>query len=186
MRARSGHVCRHRQSLRLEPSTSAYSVGKQARLGIESDRWFSLLIFFFRWNWSFEEFTRSNSPSTILCEDRRELRAIENGVAPSSNWCCSENRFFPSGFNGVLHHSYLFILLQLYCSGINWFFSVDFCAATKASDICALGCCSRFCRELFNSDSLWESLARERWPYINASSSTLAESPISMVLFPLS
>ncbi|XP_023540636.1 uncharacterized protein LOC111800940 isoform X1 [Cucurbita pepo subsp. pepo] len=59
-------------------------------------------------------------------------------------------------------------------------------SSLQASDICALGCCSRLCRELFDSDCLWESLARERWPYIYASSSTGSSSstpakfPISM------
>lgn len=60
-------------------------------------------------------------------------------------------------------------------------------SSLQASDICALGCCSRFCRELCDSDDLWEFLARERWPYIIASSSTgsssssiLAKSPVFM------
>ncbi|KGN57069.1 uncharacterized protein LOC101218430 [Cucumis sativus] len=54
-------------------------------------------------------------------------------------------------------------------------------SSLQVSDICSLGCCSRFCRQLCDSDYLWESLARERWPYINgSSSSTLAQSSISM------
>ncbi|XP_022955427.1 uncharacterized protein LOC111457456 isoform X1 [Cucurbita moschata] len=57
-------------------------------------------------------------------------------------------------------------------------------SSLQASDICSLGCCSRFCKQLCDSDYLWESLTRERWPYINvasvSSSSTLAQSPISM------
>ncbi|XP_022137977.1 uncharacterized protein LOC111009254 isoform X4 [Momordica charantia] len=58
-------------------------------------------------------------------------------------------------------------------------------SSLQASDICALACCSRLCREICDLDCLWESLARERWPYINASSSsgssssTLAKPPIS-------
>ncbi|XP_054786774.1 uncharacterized protein LOC129293014 [Prosopis cineraria] len=46
-------------------------------------------------------------------------------------------------------------------------------------DLCALGCCSRFWRELCGSDCIWESLTRERWPSLvcfdfSASSSSSA------------
>ncbi|RDX64066.1 hypothetical protein CR513_57418 [Mucuna pruriens] len=34
----------------------------------------------------------------------------------------------------------------------------------QVRDLCALGCCSRFWRELCFSDCIWESLVRNRWP----------------------
>ncbi|KAI4303208.1 hypothetical protein MLD38_038866 [Melastoma candidum] len=34
----------------------------------------------------------------------------------------------------------------------------------QESDVCALGICSRFCRESCSCDSLWERFARRRWP----------------------
>ncbi|XP_050219378.1 uncharacterized protein LOC126669855 [Mercurialis annua] len=36
----------------------------------------------------------------------------------------------------------------------------------EVSDVCKLGSCSKFWRELCGSDCLWESLARQRWPSI--------------------
>ncbi|KAF2311002.1 hypothetical protein GH714_018997 [Hevea brasiliensis] len=42
-------------------------------------------------------------------------------------------------------------------------------------DVCALGGCSRFWREICGSDCVWESLTRERWPLLtfpNKSSSS--------------
>ncbi|KAI9128948.1 hypothetical protein K1719_000431 [Acacia pycnantha] len=46
-------------------------------------------------------------------------------------------------------------------------------------DLCALGCCSRFWRELCGLDCIWEALTRERWPSLacfqfSASSSSSA------------
>lgn len=37
----------------------------------------------------------------------------------------------------------------------------------KASDVCSLGSCSRFWRELCGSDCVWEALCRDRWPAID-------------------
>ncbi|KAF8017014.1 hypothetical protein BT93_H2270 [Corymbia citriodora subsp. variegata] len=37
----------------------------------------------------------------------------------------------------------------------------------QVSDLCALGSCSRFLRDLCMSDFLWESLARRRWPSLD-------------------
>lgn len=34
----------------------------------------------------------------------------------------------------------------------------------KVSDVCSLGCCSKFWREICDSDHLWKSLCEERWP----------------------
>ncbi|GLT99201.1 hypothetical protein SLE2022_166540 [Rubroshorea leprosula] len=34
-------------------------------------------------------------------------------------------------------------------------------------DLCALGCCSRFWRELCRSDFIWKSLSRKRWPFLS-------------------
>ncbi|XP_065863555.1 uncharacterized protein [Euphorbia lathyris] len=50
----------------------------------------------------------------------------------------------------------------------------------KVLDICALGSCSRFWRELCGSDSIWESLTRQRWPPIPyaTDSSSPASPPI--------
>ncbi|CAJ1941090.1 unnamed protein product [Sphenostylis stenocarpa] len=51
----------------------------------------------------------------------------------------------------------------------------------QVRDLCALGCCSRFWRELCFSDCIWESLVRNRWPLLSSfhfpSSSTLPHSP---------
>ncbi|XP_047153613.1 uncharacterized protein LOC124825113 [Vigna umbellata] len=51
----------------------------------------------------------------------------------------------------------------------------------QVRDLCALGCCSRFWRELCFSDCIWESLVRNRWPLLSSfhfpSSSTLTHSP---------
>ncbi|POO02380.1 F-box domain containing protein [Trema orientale] len=50
----------------------------------------------------------------------------------------------------------------------------------RVLDLCALGSCSRFWRELCKSDYLWESLAKERWPHklSSSSSSTAPRMPI--------
>ncbi|KAJ8623155.1 hypothetical protein MRB53_031684 [Persea americana] len=34
----------------------------------------------------------------------------------------------------------------------------------SASDVCSLGCCSRFWRDLCASDFIWISLSKQRWP----------------------
>ncbi|KAL5541793.1 hypothetical protein UlMin_009503 [Ulmus minor] len=52
----------------------------------------------------------------------------------------------------------------------------------QVGDLCALGSCSRFWRELCRSECLWESLTRERWPLLGfsgdcSSSSTSIQSP---------
>lgn len=62
-------------------------------------------------------------------------------------------------------------------------------SSLQALDLCALGSCSRFWRELCKSDCLWESLVKERWPFLgfleegsppsSSSSSTAAEVPPS-------
>ncbi|XP_050240168.1 uncharacterized protein LOC126689159 isoform X1 [Quercus robur] len=54
----------------------------------------------------------------------------------------------------------------------------------QVSDVCALGSCCRLWRELWGSDSIWESLAKERWPSLtlfqaSSSSSTVINAPIS-------
>ncbi|KAG5011166.1 hypothetical protein AAZX31_07G233300 [Glycine max] len=38
----------------------------------------------------------------------------------------------------------------------------------QVRDLCALGCCSRFWRELCFSDCIWESLVRNRWPLLSS------------------
>ncbi|EXC03133.1 hypothetical protein L484_008465 [Morus notabilis] len=43
--------------------------------------------------------------------------------------------------------------------------AVKIASSLQVSDLCALGSCSRFWRELCKSDCLWESLAKERWPF---------------------
>ncbi|XP_010243590.1 PREDICTED: uncharacterized protein LOC104587608 isoform X1 [Nelumbo nucifera] len=40
----------------------------------------------------------------------------------------------------------------------------------QVTDVCALGSCSRFWRELCASDCLWLSLSRQRWPSLDFSS----------------
>ncbi|KAB1214052.1 hypothetical protein CJ030_MR5G017315 [Morella rubra] len=55
---------------------------------------------------------------------------------------------------------------------------------TPVPDVCALGSCSRFWRELCGSNCIWQSLAKERWPYLaqfeeSSSSSTATNPPIS-------
>ncbi|KAK9288511.1 hypothetical protein L1049_016970 [Liquidambar formosana] len=40
-------------------------------------------------------------------------------------------------------------------------------SSLQASDLCALGSCSRFWRELCGSDFLWVSLFRDRWPFLD-------------------
>ncbi|KAF3456139.1 hypothetical protein FNV43_RR00789 [Rhamnella rubrinervis] len=58
----------------------------------------------------------------------------------------------------------------------------------QVSDLCALGCCSRFWRRICASDCVWKSLTFERWPCLDSlegssssssSSSTAIEIPIS-------
>ncbi|CAI9118721.1 OLC1v1020325C1 [Oldenlandia corymbosa var. corymbosa] len=44
----------------------------------------------------------------------------------------------------------------------------------EASDVCSLGSCSRFWRELCGSDFIWEDLCRERWVAINWDSASSA------------
>ncbi|KAK7363633.1 hypothetical protein VNO77_05783 [Canavalia gladiata] len=49
----------------------------------------------------------------------------------------------------------------------------------QVGDLCALGCCSRFWKELCFSDCIWESLVRNRWPLLSSFhfSSTSTHSP---------
>ncbi|KAF8394518.1 hypothetical protein HHK36_020728 [Tetracentron sinense] len=54
--------------------------------------------------------------------------------------------------------------------------SLKIASFLQVSDLCALGGCSWFLRELCASDCIWESLSRERWPYLDFSK----ESPLSM------
>ncbi|GMY27651.1 F-box-like domain-containing protein [Fagus crenata] len=53
----------------------------------------------------------------------------------------------------------------------------------QVPDVCALGSCSRFWRELCASESIWESLAKDRWPSLtlfhHSSSSNAIKAPIS-------
>lgn len=37
----------------------------------------------------------------------------------------------------------------------------------KVPDVCSLGSCSRFWRELCESDCVWASLCRDRWPALD-------------------
>lgn len=84
-------------------------------------------------------------------------------------------------FHGVANLSELFFPLFL-IKIFRW--------KLKASDLCALGSCSRFWRELCKADCLWESLAKERWPFQalleenpSSSSSTATEIPLFQVNF---
>lgn len=40
----------------------------------------------------------------------------------------------------------------------------------KVLDLCSLGSCSRFWRDSCGSDSIWESLTKQRWPSLHSSS----------------
>ncbi|EEF45484.1 conserved hypothetical protein [Ricinus communis] len=40
-------------------------------------------------------------------------------------------------------------------------------SSLEVLDVCSLGSCSRFWRELCGSDCIWESLTRERWPSLS-------------------
>ncbi|KAJ9537111.1 hypothetical protein OSB04_029844 [Centaurea solstitialis] len=44
-------------------------------------------------------------------------------------------------------------------------------------DLCALGCCSRFWRELCGSDHIWAGLCRDRWPALVLDKQEEEESP---------
>ncbi|KAH9765621.1 F-box domain-containing protein [Citrus sinensis] len=46
----------------------------------------------------------------------------------------------------------------------------------EESEVCALGCCSRFWRNLCGSDCIWESLSKQRWPLLNNESSSVQNS----------
>ena len=39
----------------------------------------------------------------------------------------------------------------------------------QVRDLCALGCCSKFWRQLCFSDSIWHSLVTNRWPLLHSS-----------------
>ncbi|XP_030508624.1 uncharacterized protein LOC115723331 isoform X2 [Cannabis sativa] len=41
-------------------------------------------------------------------------------------------------------------------------------SSLQGLELCSLGSCSRFWRELCKSDCLWESLAKERWPFLGS------------------
>ncbi|KAL9253062.1 hypothetical protein AKJ16_DCAP14487 [Drosera capensis] len=48
--------------------------------------------------------------------------------------------------------------------------SLKIASSLQVRDVCALGCCSRFWKELCGSDPIWVSLYRQRWPLLDASS----------------
>ncbi|KAF4356051.1 hypothetical protein G4B88_015331 [Cannabis sativa] len=41
-------------------------------------------------------------------------------------------------------------------------------SSLQGLELCSLGSCSRFWRELCKSDCIWESLAKERWPFLGS------------------
>uniref|UniRef100_A0A2C9UBW6 F-box domain-containing protein n=1 Tax=Manihot esculenta TaxID=3983 RepID=A0A2C9UBW6_MANES len=45
-------------------------------------------------------------------------------------------------------------------------------------DVCALGSCSRFWRELCGSDCVWEFLTRERWPLLTFPNNSSSSDPV--------
>ncbi|XP_027116076.1 uncharacterized protein [Coffea arabica] len=45
----------------------------------------------------------------------------------------------------------------------------------QVSDVCSLGSCSRFWRELCGSDHVWEALCRDRWPAIDLDEESSAD-----------
>ncbi|XP_027119220.1 uncharacterized protein LOC113767057 isoform X1 [Coffea eugenioides] len=45
----------------------------------------------------------------------------------------------------------------------------------QVSDVCSLGSCSRFWRELCGSDHVWEALYRDRWPAIDLGEESSAD-----------
>jgi len=108
---------------------------------------------------------------------QRKIRFFLHLQFPS--WrCCPQNCFAASG--SLLH--FLFWSRISICT---WPFCFVFNLVQKnpkkVRDLCALGCCSRFWRELCFSDCIWESLVRNRWPLLSSfhfpSSSTLTHSP---------
>ncbi|GAV87359.1 F-box-like domain-containing protein [Cephalotus follicularis] len=40
-------------------------------------------------------------------------------------------------------------------------------SSLEVNDLCALGSCSRYWSELCGSDCIWESLTRQRWPFLD-------------------
>ncbi|XP_021897354.1 uncharacterized protein LOC110814250 [Carica papaya] len=57
-------------------------------------------------------------------------------------------------------------------------------SSLQVKDVCALGSCSRFWSELCGSDYIWESLSRERWPFLgllNGESSSSLQNQHSIV-----
>ncbi|XP_061367960.1 uncharacterized protein LOC133310976 [Gastrolobium bilobum] len=61
--------------------------------------------------------------------------------------------------------------------------AIKIASLLQVRDLCALGCCSRFWRELCFSDCIWEFLVRNRWPLLASfdfpvsSSSSFTNSP---------
>lgn len=51
----------------------------------------------------------------------------------------------------------------------------------KVLDVCALGSCSRFWRELCGSDCVWEFLTRERWPLLTFPNNSSSSDPVIKV-----
>ncbi|XP_050218164.1 uncharacterized protein LOC126668946 isoform X2 [Mercurialis annua] len=51
--------------------------------------------------------------------------------------------------------------------------AIKIALSLQVLDICALGSCSRFFRDICASDCLWEPLAKERWPSLSSGSSTM-------------
>jgi hypothetical protein len=49
-------------------------------------------------------------------------------------------------------------------------FSYFFLNVLKVLDLCSLGSCSQFWRDSCGSDSIWESLTKQRWPSLHSSS----------------
>lgn len=49
---------------------------------------------------------------------------------------------------------------------MRWVLKKDliFAPLLQVLDVCSLGSCSRFWRELCGSDSVWEALCKDRWP----------------------
>lgn len=50
--------------------------------------------------------------------------------------------------------------------------AVKIASSLELPDVCSLGCCSRYWRELCGSEFIWESLSRKRWPRISVDSNS--------------
>ncbi|KAL3829383.1 hypothetical protein ACJIZ3_018185 [Penstemon smallii] len=49
-------------------------------------------------------------------------------------------------------------------------------SSLQVFDVCSLGSCSRFWRELCGSDCVWEALCKDRWPAINFNENSESQS----------